>query len=114
MLLLTKKQSRVLRAMEETNPFSMDGLLERSRLASASEVEAVLMELFHLDYVTSIRQDHTGAIVEASLSTMGKNYRELRGMEQRERWKERGIGFLFGVLSSAVAALLLHFTVGIG
>ena len=48
-----------------------------------------------------------GPSMGVALTQAGKAYKELRSLEARERWKERLLGFLFGVASSVLIAFIV-------
>lgn len=112
--MLTKKQAKVYHALRMSVPFTEEALVKNAQLHSRDETVSVLMELFYLDIVQNIVRNASGTITDVTISTKGENYRELCRMERIERWKERGIGFVFGVLASVAAGLSLHFILGIG
>lgn len=57
-----------------------------------------LLELAH---------DQKGNEAGVALSQRGLCYKELQKLETKARWKERIIGFVFGVLTSVVATAIL-------
>lgn len=61
-----------------------------------------LLELAH---------DQRGNEAGVALSQRGLCYKELQKLESKARWKERVIGFAFGVLTSVVATAILSFLV---
>lgn len=49
----------------------------------------------------------SGPSMGVALTQAGKTYKELRFLAARERWKERLLGFLFGVASSVLIAFIV-------
>ena len=50
----------------------------------------------------------SGPSMGVLLTQAGKAYREINRLESKERWKERIIGFTFGVLSAVSIAVILE------
>lgn len=42
-----------------------------------------------------------------ALTELGRSYKEIDHLERKERWKERFYGFVFGVLTTVIAAVIL-------
>lgn len=55
--------------------------------------------------------DQNGHEIGIALTQSGFCYKEVKALEARARWKERIIGFVFGVLTSVVATAILSFLV---
>ena len=58
-----------------------------------------------------LAHDQKGNEAGVALSQRGFCYKELQKLESKARWKERIIGFVFGVLTSVAATSILSFLV---
>ena len=77
-------------------------LLLESKITKPIRVVDVLQQLSELNLVQWGDKQRTAF----RLLTFGRSYKEVQRLESRERWKERLIGFVFGIVTSGIAAAL--------
>ena len=91
------------------NSFSYDWICELSGLDEAEMFvcvkQLVKLELAEYAYrsTTSSRKD-----VGIALTQSGLRYKEIGKLERLERWKERLAGFIIGILTSVIGAVIIE------
>lgn len=74
---------------------------------SKVELSAALVYLKNKNYIEFFQPYGGKANNAFRLTHEGIHYKELKQLESLERWKERLLGFVFGVLSTLVTSFIL-------
>lgn len=103
--MLTKLQCDILDAVIALPRFDWDTLLSQLPY-KPDEVYLACLALPPL--YASVKPIMGGRIAVFALTYQGRNYRELQRLERVQRWKERAIGFVLGVITGVVAELIVR------
>ena len=67
---------------------------------------AYLVDINHAEYLTLGSPDNF-TVVGFRLKHLGLHFKEFQRLTSKEKWKERAVGFLFGVLVSVISGIIL-------
>lgn len=109
------KKSKILLSFLNKQPEKTFIYLEEEEypdeLGDNDDFFALVRYLDENGYVETISSS-SGAQLGIRLSHKGAHWKEFRGLERRERWKERLCGFVSGVLVTVISGLILRLFAG--
>ena len=111
-MLIDKDTRKLLKLLNNSEPdfsrgiFSFEHILEISKMDEA-KLSPIVKEL-EKQGLAEYAAYSSGMKIGIALTQRGKKYKELQRLESRERWKERIIGFVSGVLATVLSGLILE------